>query len=252
MCAGLNMHSVMSVNWSAWSSEDVCAWLETLGLIGDYRQLTRFVRGCSAKTFIDNAITGDILSELTKEVLKEELGIKAYGDRVRIWRAVEALTAARESLSAASSGHAVVASTAAVTGATVTGAVAAKCEPATDGASTPSRQAPPPRAPLPPRPRDSNVLDLVVLHAAPLVIKDSKGRIYPMEKLDLAAERRAIVNSLVNEVAHKEIHLRFDIATADVLRSLMTAWRCKVLHFSGHGLGQNPALCFEDVHRPEL
>jgi hypothetical protein len=94
--------------------------------------------------------------------------------------------------------------------------------------------------------REANVLDLVVLHAAPLVIKDSKGRLFPMEKLDLAAERRAIVSSLVNEVSHKAIHLRFDVATADILRSLMTAWRCKVLHFSGHGLGQNPALCFED------
>lgn len=93
---------------------------------------------------------------------------------------------------------------------------------------------------------DHNSLHLVVLHAAPLVIKDSKGRIFPMEKLDLEAERRAITNSLLTDVQHKAIHVRFDIATADILRSLMTAWTCRVLHFSGHGLGQNPALCFED------
>lgn len=95
-------------------------------------------------------------------------------------------------------------------------------------------------------PRDENALDLVVLHAAPLVIKDSRHRIYPMEKLDLEAERREISNSLLTDVQHKAIHVRFDIATADILRSLMTAWKCTVLHFSGHGLGQRAALCFED------
>ncbi|GLD96999.1 hypothetical protein PINS_up005682 [Pythium insidiosum] len=239
----------MRENWSAWSSADVCAWLETLGLIGDYRQ-----------TFIDNAITGDILSELTKDVLKEELGIKAYGDRVRICRAIEALTAPPASSTAPPTTGSSTATSSNTTPQTATTTAAAAASTNSDGTApgaaaaasrqpvAPSPSAPLPRAPLPPppKPRDSNVLDLVVLHAAPLVIKDSKGRIYPMEKLDLAAERRAIVSSLVNEVAHKGIHFRFDIATADVLRSLMTAWRCKVLHFSGHGLGQNPALCFED------
>ncbi|KAG1688030.1 hypothetical protein DVH05_004440 [Phytophthora capsici] len=67
-----------------------------------------------------------------------------------------------------------------------------------------------------------------------------------MEKLDLEAERREISNSLLTDVQHKAIHVRFDIASADILRSLMTAWKCTVLHFSGHGLGQRAALCFED------
>lgn len=99
-------------------------------------------------------------------------------------------------------------------------------------------------APAPPR-RDANSLDLVVLHAAPLVMIN-RGRIFTMEKLDLEAERRAITNSLLANIQHKAIHVRFDIATADILRTLMTAWKCRVLHFSGHGMGQNTALCFED------
>lgn len=159
----------------------------------------------------------DVLPELSRDVLREEFGIAAFGDQVRIVNGIKALSTASS----------------------------ATATPATAIARTVKSEPTPPvtmGAPL----RDENALDLVVLHAAPLVIKDSKGRIYPMEKLDLEAERRAITSSLLTDVRHKAIHVRFDIATADILRSLMTAWRCKVLHFSGHGLGQRAAVCFED------
>lgn len=169
-----------------------------------------------------------MLPELGHDVLRDEFGITAWGHRTRILKEIETLQ------------HPPVATAAPLT----------EPEPV---------QPPPPAAPVllpPPVPQavvsaadafsHANALHLVVLHAAPLVIKDSKGRIYPMEKLDLEAERRAITNSLRTDAQHKAIHVRFDIATADVLRSLMTAWPCRVLHFSGHGLGQNPALCFED------
>ncbi|OWZ24230.1 hypothetical protein PHMEG_000766 [Phytophthora megakarya] len=154
--------------WSSWSCADVGQWLSAQGF-QEHVEL-----------FAANKISGAILPELTRNALRDDLGIAAFGD-LQTWL-----------------------------------------------------------------PRDENALDLVVLHAAPLVIKDSRHRIYPMEKLDLEAERREISNSLLTDVQHKAIHVRFDIATADILRSLMTAWKCTVLHFSGHGLGQRAALCFED------
>ncbi|KAG7400588.1 hypothetical protein PHYBOEH_005111 [Phytophthora boehmeriae] len=189
-------------HWSAWSREDVGLWLGSLGF-SKYTEL-----------FQSNEITGDILPELTRDALRDELGIAAFGDRVRISQAIEALISASPQSAAAPS--------------------AAVQQPRTQPSTQQNW------------PRDENVLDLVVLHAAPLVIKDSRLRIYPMEKLDLEAERREISNSLLTDVQHKAIHMRFDIATADILRSLMTAWKCTVLHFSGHGLGQRAALCFED------
>ncbi|KAG6609720.1 uncharacterized protein IUM83_00588 [Phytophthora cinnamomi] len=184
--------------WSSWSCADVGRWLGAQGF-QEHVEL-----------FAANKISGSILPELTRNALRDDLGIAAFGDRVRIAQAIEALVASSASPAAAA--------------------------PSTTASA-------PGQAWLP---RDENALDLVVLHAAPLVIKDSRHRIYPMEKLDLEAERREISNSLLTDVQHKAIHVRFDIATADILRSLMTAWKCTVLHFSGHGLGQRAALCFED------
>lgn len=159
----------------------------------------------------------DVLPELTNDVLRDEIGIKAFGDRARIVNGIKALIGAP-------AGEALPASPAAATAPAPASAV-----------ETPA-----------PHPPSGNALDLVVLHAAPLVIKDSKGRIFPMEKLDLEAERRAITTALLTDVRHKAISVRFEIATADILRILMTTSRCKVLHFSGHGLGQRAAVCFED------
>eukprot|EP00644_Phytophthora_capsici_P002118 jgi/Phyca11/17333/fgenesh1_pg.PHYCAscaffold_27_\ len=190
--------------WSAWSCADVGRWLRAQGF-GEHEEL-----------FAANKISGSILPELTRNALRDDLGIAAFGDRVRIAQAIETLIASSP------------------------GDASTSTSPATSTSAT-SQQLN--QAWLP---RDDNALDLVVLHAAPLVIKDSRHRIYPMEKLDLEAERREISNSLLTDVQHKAIHVRFDIASADILRSLMTAWKCTVLHFSGHGLGQRAALCFED------
>ncbi|KAG3174739.1 hypothetical protein PI126_g235 [Phytophthora idaei] len=196
--------------WSSWSCPDVGHWLCAQGF-QEHVEL-----------FTANKISGAILPELTRNALRDDLGIAAFGDRVRISQAIEALIASASGGDASTS---LAASTSITTASTT---------------ATPQQLN---QAWLP---RDDNALDLVVLHAAPLVIKDSRHRIYPMEKLDLEAERREISNSLLTDVQHKAIHVRFDIATADILRSLMTAWKCTVLHFSGHGLGQRAALCFED------
>lgn len=146
----------------------------------------------------------DVLAALTLEVLRDEIGIKAFGDRVRIMNGVKALVNAAGTSPQSTEGA--PASTASV----ALGAVA------------------PPSLPSSTANANTNALDLVVLHAAPLVIKDSKGRIYPMEKLDLEAERRAITTALLTDVRHKAISVRFEIATADILRSLMTTSRCRV------------------------
>uniref|UniRef100_H3GIZ3 SAM domain-containing protein n=1 Tax=Phytophthora ramorum TaxID=164328 RepID=H3GIZ3_PHYRM len=198
--------SMSAPPWSAWSCADVVQWLGAQGF------------GEHAELFAANKISGAILPELTRNALRDDLGIAAFGDRVRLSQALEALIATSSEAITSSSAPAPLTST-------------------TTASSQPSPNW---------LPRDENALDLVVLHAAPLVIKDSRHRIYPMEKLDLEAERREISNSLLTDVQHKAIHVRFDIATADILRSLMTAWKCTVLHFSGHGLGQRAALCFED------
>ncbi|OQS00577.1 hypothetical protein THRCLA_05922 [Thraustotheca clavata] len=93
-----------------------------------------------------------------------------------------------------------------------------------------------------------NVLDLAVLHAAPLVLKTTHNdvpTVLAMEKLDLEAERLALQQALNSDFLGR-IQLRFDVATADSFRTLLTTWKCKVLHFSGHGVGYNEMLCFED------
>ncbi|CAK4259122.1 unnamed protein product [Aphanomyces euteiches] len=95
----------------------------------------------------------------------------------------------------------------------------------------------------------SNVLDLAVLHAAPLVLErmSKEGKhLHPMEKLDLDVERSAFQDVLQRNILQKRIQTRYDVATADSFRSLLTAWQIKVLHFSGHGVGLEEKLCFED------
>lgn len=155
--------------------------------------------------------------------MRDEFGITAFGHRVRILKEIQALLQSRGGEPDSTALAPIPAS---------------HQQPSPSGAAAPSANRVDSLAPPPPQPPpaaataqpvyDQNSLHLVVLHAAPLVIKDSKGRIYPMEKLDLEAERRAITNSLLTDVQHKAIHVRFDNATADILRSLMTAWTCKV------------------------
>lgn len=159
--------------------------------------------------------------------MRDEFGIAAFGHRVRILNEIQTLQqrAAEETIAAVNP--------------TLSSLPSEPQQPPADGPvirNSDSILPPPPQPPPAVKPQkpvyDQNSLHLVVLHAAPLVIKDSKGRIYPMEKLDLEAERRAITNSLLTDVQHKAIHVRFDIATADILRSLMTAWTCKVRSIS--------------------
>ncbi|KDO23581.1 hypothetical protein SPRG_10776 [Saprolegnia parasitica CBS 223.65] len=161
----------------AWSCEKVAEWLEASGF-GEF-----------AQTFLENEISGAILPDLTNEILRDDLQIKALGRRAKILAAIRDIND-----------------------------------------------------------RD-NVLDLAVLHAAPLVLriypKDAPPTILAMEKLDLEAERLALQQAL-NSGYLGRIRLRFDVATTDSFRALLTAWQCKVLHFSGHGVGHNEMLCFED------
>ncbi|GLD97009.1 hypothetical protein PINS_up005692 [Pythium insidiosum] len=164
-------------DWRSWSCHDVAEWLVKTG----FPQYT--------ETFKVNDIAGDILPELSNDVLRDDLGIAAFGHRTRILHAVRALMQSEQ----------------------------------------PTKK----------------TLDLLVLHAAPLVIRSGEG-LGAMEKLDLEAERQAITNALRHDMHHRAVHIRFDVATADVLRRLVTTTSFRALHFSGHGRGVDPAICFED------
>ncbi|KAF0701652.1 Aste57867_7923 [Aphanomyces stellatus] len=91
-----------------------------------------------------------------------------------------------------------------------------------------------------------NVLELVVLHAAPLVLESIPDKLMlPMDSLDLEHERSAFHNIFKRNLPEKLIQALYDVATVDVVRSLLTAWHIRVLHFSG--LGHNGKLCFENI-----
>lgn len=182
----------MALHWREWPSARVAEWLVSMGF-PEY-----------AQAFQANDIAGDILPELTNEVLRDDLQIAAFDHRARLLNVVKSLL-----------------------------------QP--DSGLPPLAPNKPPAAPV--KPRTKLDLDLVVLHAAPLVIRD-RERLYPMEKLDLEAERRAIINSLLQDIRHKAIHVQFEIATADVLTTVMTASTCRMVHFSGHGLGHQASALF--------
>ncbi|RHY96641.1 hypothetical protein DYB35_005671, partial [Aphanomyces astaci] len=98
-----------------------------------------------------------------------------------------------------------------------------------------------------------SVLELVVLQASPLVMEaptaNAMGKMYHfMEKLDLDTERAAITDILTRHLPDKRIRARFEVATVDSFQSLLTAYHVKVLHFSGHGVGSQHELCFENGH----
>lgn len=160
--------------------------------------------------------------------MRDEFGITAFGHRVRILNEIQALQQPRAAEHQAAGAVLVPSSLPSQQQQQQQSSVVDGQAIRTSDSLFPPPPQPPPAVKSQRPVYDQNSLHLVVLHAAPLVIKDSKGRIYPMEKLDLEAERRAITNSLLTDVQHKAIHVRFDIATADILRSLMTAWTCKV------------------------
>ncbi|OCH94505.1 hypothetical protein OBBRIDRAFT_747510 [Obba rivulosa] len=65
---------------SAWNVEEVVEWLQSKG----------FDQGTCDK-FIEQEITGDVLLELDQNVLKTEIGVVAFGKRVRIMNAIAEL-----------------------------------------------------------------------------------------------------------------------------------------------------------------
>jgi len=82
---------------------------------------------------------------------------------------------------------------------------------------------------------------LSVLFSVPLVFKDQKGILHPIQKVDYESEKEIIWQTFVE--SSRDIDLSFGFATTDRLRSEVTK-RCRVIHYSGHGSSQ--CLMFED------
>lgn len=72
-----------------------------------------------------------------------------------------------------------------------------------------------------------------VIFSNPLACTDASGKVLPMETLDIARERELICDSFAE--ARRAIRLRFEHATTDRLRTLVTLGTCVGLHYSGHG-----------------
>lgn len=112
--------------------------------------------------------------------------------------------------------------------------------------STASSLSPIPTNSIPALSNDRDDLDLAVLFASPLIIHDERGVSHPLPLLDFEAERRALVAELSVQRAAR---VRFQYATLENLRTILSDWNCKVLHYSGHGEGasrEQNFLCFED------
>lgn len=75
-------------------------------------------------------------------------------------------------------------------------------------------------------------IHIAVLQADPLAWFD-ENQWQPVPGLDFEKERERILDSL-NE-ARRVVNVRFETATADVLRTLLTLG-CRALHYSGHGM----------------
>lgn len=82
---------------------------------------------------------------------------------------------------------------------------------------------------------------LTCLFSAPLVYADGSGTIHPMEMLNYELEREFMWRAF--REASRDIALRFDFATTQVLRNAVTLGS-RALHFSGHG--DPDFLSFED------
>lgn len=74
---------------------------------------------------------------------------------------------------------------------------------------------------------------LGVLFSAPLVCMDPSGQVVPMDMLDLEKEKELICDSM--REARRNVKVRFEFATTDRLRTLVTLGQCCGLHYSGHG-----------------
>jgi hypothetical protein len=82
---------------------------------------------------------------------------------------------------------------------------------------------------------------IAVLYAEPLVWKDKKGQLHPIDILDFATERERLFDSL--REAGRAVEVRVEAAMAQNLGTLVTLG-CRVLHYSGHG--HPDFLAFED------
>jgi len=58
---------------SSWTSEEVASWISNIVGLPQYREC-----------FIENDVSGKVLKTLTLRILKDELGVKSYGHRVKI------------------------------------------------------------------------------------------------------------------------------------------------------------------------
>ena len=82
---------------------------------------------------------------------------------------------------------------------------------------------------------------LKVFFSAPLAWRDRNNTLHPLEVLDYASERSALLQ--VFREVRRDINLCFDFATTDALRTALS-FGCRAMHFSGHG--HPNCLNFED------
>ena len=79
MAARAQLESILKRHASTWTVEDTLLWVEHIG----FRQYRR--------TFAHNQVAGDVLLDLTPEMLRTELRIDALGHRAKIATAIRAL-----------------------------------------------------------------------------------------------------------------------------------------------------------------
>jgi len=82
---------------------------------------------------------------------------------------------------------------------------------------------------------------LTVLQSAPLISRGPAGSMHALPVLSLQAEREQLLETL--RAAEREMSVRFETATTDALRAVMTMGT-SILHWSGHG--EEGSIAFED------
>ena len=83
--------------------------------------------------------------------------------------------------------------------------------------------------------------NLKVFFSAPLAWRDRTNTLHPLEVLDYASERNALIQ--VFRDVNRDLSVCFDFATTDSLRTALS-FGCRAIHFSGHG--HPNCLNFED------
>jgi CHAT domain-containing protein len=95
--------------------------------------------------------------------------------------------------------------------------------------------------PSPPPPQVEPFAHLTVLQSAPLISRGPDGSMHALPVLSLQAEREQLLETL--RAAEREMSVRFETATTDALRAVMTMGT-SILHWSGHG--EEGSIAFED------